>query len=300
MATISVVMSVWNGAATLAASLDSILSQTDRDFELIVVDDGSTDTTPRILAEYASRDARMRVLTQPNAGLTRALIRGCDEATGELIARHDCGDISHPERLRKQREIIDAQPNVVLGSCFTRFVGPGDEELYVVKAEGAEVRQSLLRDDVKQIRGLTHHGSAMFRRDAYVRAGGYRPQFRVAQDLDLWVRLAKLGEIAFVPEVLYEARIEADAISGQRRGEQIEAARIALRIRDTGDETLLEHAARIAPARGRSSRHKEAMTLYFIASCLRRTRHPRWRDYARQALRRSPFFLRAWVLLVRP
>jgi glycosyltransferase involved in cell wall biosynthesis len=299
MATISIVMSVRDGAATLPSTLDSILAQTERDFELIVIDDGSTDATPRILSDYAARDARMRVITQENTGLTRALIRGCEAATSALIARHDCGDRSHPERLRKQRELLEANANVVLASCSTRYLAPGDEELYVVRADGAEVRRSLLHDGVDDIRGLSHHGSAMFRRDAYVRAGGYRAQFRVAQDLDLWVRLAQLGEIAFVPEVLYEARIEVGAISGERRAEQVASTRIALRLRDGGDAQLLEEAARIAVQKTKSRRSGEALTLYFIASCLRRARNPRWRVYARQTLRRNPLLLRAWVLLLR-
>ena len=97
---ISVVMGVFNEAAVLAPTLDSILAQTERDFELIVVNDGSTD--PRvgeILAEYARRDARLRVLTQANAGLTRALIDGCARASAPWIARQDADDVSLPGRL---------------------------------------------------------------------------------------------------------------------------------------------------------------------------------------------------------
>lgn len=299
MATISVVMSVWNGAATLAATLDSIVEQTERDFELIAIDDGSTDATPRILADYAAHDARIRVITQSNTGLTRALVRGCAEARGTFIARHDCGDRSHRDRFAKQRALLDGNPQVVLASCFTRYLAPRDEELYIASADGGDVRRSLLHDDVETIRGLTHHGSAMFRRDAYLRAGGYRPQFRVAQDLDLWVRMAKLGEIAFVDEVLYEARVELGAISAQRRAAQIASARIALRLRDGADETLLDELASMDRGSKPSPRRSEAMTLYFIASCLRRTRHPNWRAYARQVLRRDPFMLRAWLLLLR-
>jgi glycosyltransferase involved in cell wall biosynthesis len=89
---LSVVMSVLNGAGDLARTLDSIFAQTERDFELIVIDDGSTDDTPSILARQS--DPRIRVITQPNEGLTRALIRGCEAARAPLIARHDCGDVS--------------------------------------------------------------------------------------------------------------------------------------------------------------------------------------------------------------
>lgn len=295
-------MAVYNGAATLDSTMDSILGQSEPDFELVAVDDGSTDSTPAILAAYATRDDRVRVVTQPNAGLTRALIRGCEESRGTLIARHDCGDRSHPDRLRRQRELLDARPEVVLVSCYTRAVGPEDEPLYEVEADGEEIRRSLLGDGIDAIRGLTHHGTAMFRRDAYTAAGGYRAEFRVAQDLDLWVRMARLGELAVVPDFLYEARVDVGSISASRRDEQVASAEIALRLRDTTSETerasLLQKAAEIAPRKARKPAD-DARALYFIASCLRRTRHPQWKRYARQALQRDPLYLRAWLLLLR-
>ncbi|HEX8619202.1 MAG TPA: glycosyltransferase family 2 protein [Thermoanaerobaculia bacterium] len=298
-------MAVYNGAATLASTMDSILGQTERDFELIAVDDGSTDETPRILAAYAARDSRIRVIAQQNTGLTRALIRGCSAASGKLIARHDCGDRSHPDRLRKQRALF-GDPELVLATCHTSYLGPGDELLYVAAATGEAIRESLLRDGAGTVRGVTHHGNAMFRRDAYERAGGYRAEFRVAQDLDLWLRLAKLGRIGVVPEVLYEARIEVGAISAERRNEQIASVAIALQLRDeTPGETrraeLLQQAAMIAraPLSKRNRRRAEAATLYFIASCLRRARHPNWSRYARQAVRRDPLLLRGWALFLR-
>jgi glycosyltransferase involved in cell wall biosynthesis len=98
---ISVVTSVYNGERYLRESLESVLSQEGVDLELIVVDDGSEDSTPEILADSATRDPRLRVLTQENRGLTVALIRGCAEARGEFIARHDLDDLSLPGRLRR-------------------------------------------------------------------------------------------------------------------------------------------------------------------------------------------------------
>lgn len=296
---ISVVMPVYNGERGLAATLDSILSQSLKDFELIVVDDGSTDATPEILGRC--RDRRLRVLTQENRGLTRALIRGCEEARGGVIARHDCGDRSQPDRLARQLAILDAEPDVVLVSCHTRYEAPGGETLYIAAGDGETVQQSLLHDGPDSIRGLSHHGSAMFRRDTYLRAGGYRPQFRVAQDLDLWLRMAPIGRIAFVPEVLYEATMDATAISARNRLEQLDAARIALQLRDGGDPaTLLEQAAAVRTPAPRSTRRAEADTFYFFASCLRNQGDPHWTRYAGTAIRRNPLLLRAWLLFVRP
>jgi glycosyltransferase involved in cell wall biosynthesis len=299
---ISVVMSVFNGATELPATLESIFSQSHRDFELIVVDDGSTDDTPSVLSSY--RDPRMQVITQPNAGITRALIRGCEAASGDVIARHDCGDRSDASRLEKQLAVLERENDVVLVSCTTSYHAPEGERLYLSRGEGVAVRRSLLEDGPKSIQGLTHHGSAMFRRDAYLAVGGYREQFYFAQDLDLWVRLAAAGRITFLNEVLYEASSQPEAISWNNRREQLESTRLILAIRDdpTRATELLEQAGRIHPKarrHRRASRVADARSLYFIASCLRREGNGAWRKYARRAVLRNPFLLRGLFLLLR-
>ena len=140
---VSVVMSVYNGASNLAATMDSILSQEGVEFEFIVVNDGSTDKTGEILDDYARRDDRVRVIHQENTGLTRALIRGCAAATGEFIARQDAGDVSLAGRLALQLDVFRNNSNVVMTSCGTRFVGPGNEVLYEVCQAGDELHRGL-------------------------------------------------------------------------------------------------------------------------------------------------------------
>lgn len=289
---LSVVMAVFNGAHALAATLDSILGQTERDFELIVVDDGSTDATPSVLAQYAARDARIRVIAQANAGLTRALIRGCGEAHADVIARHDCGDRSHPERFAQQLALLTNGTAVV--SCATRFVDPDGDLLYVSRADGEEVRRSLLADDASHIHALPHHGSAMFRRDAYERAGGYRAEFRVAQDLDLWIRIARDGgAFAIANDVLYDATVEPRSISGSARDAQVRLTAIAVALRD-GHGSLAEAAAVTPPP---TTPRGEAAALYFIGKCLLQQRNPKGRRYLRDAIRRNPLHWRAWLSL---
>jgi glycosyltransferase involved in cell wall biosynthesis len=290
--TLSVVMAVFNGASAIAATLDSILGQTERDFELIAVDDGSADATPAILADYAARDPRIRVITQTNAGLTRALIRGCAEARADVIARHDCGDRSHPERFARQ--LILLAEGAAVASCATRFADPDGDLLYIARADGEDIQRSLLSDDASHIHALPHHGSAMFRRDAYAQAGGYRAEFRVAQDLDLWIRIARDGGTFTVAEdVLYDATIDPRSISGTARASQVRLTEIAVALRD-GHGSLTD-AAHVTPPpvtpRG------EAAALYFIGKCLLQQRNPKGRRYLREAIKRDPWHWRAWVSL---
>ena len=114
---VSVVMSVYNGATDLRTSVDSILSQEGVNLELIVVNDGSTDNSANILQEYAGSDERVRVISQQNQGLTRALVVGCAAARGEYIARQDAGDISLPGRLIKQLNTISENPDSAFVLC---------------------------------------------------------------------------------------------------------------------------------------------------------------------------------------
>ena len=298
MAKISIVMAVFNGARDLERTMSSLFVQTEGDFELIVVDDGSTDDTAAILRQC--KDPRLRIVTQEHAGLTRALILGCSQALAPIIARQDCGDHSHPTRLARQLRVLDEEPNAVLVSCHTRYHGPENETLYVSSQDGAEVRASLLHGSAGVLRGLSHHGSAMFRRSAYLQAGGYRQEFHVAQDLDLWMRLAPLGAFEIVPSVLYDAIVTTGAISARRRSEQLRSAAIAFELRDASDpQALLRKLAEIPSKAAPNTRRNEADSLYFIASCLKRRRDRRWVRYARRALKRNPLFFRAWLLFLR-
>lgn len=294
---LSVVLSVYNGADDVARTLDSILAQTERDFELIVVDDGSTDATPSILADYAARDSRIRVIAQDNQGLTRALIRGCAAAQTPILARHDCGDVSLPQRFEKQLAAL-SDPGVILASCWVRSVGPEGEPLFIAQGDGEAIENSLRDDDVHHIRSIPHHGTAMFRRADYESAGGYRDAFRFAQDLDLWMRLVRAGRVVVIPEVLYEAKFSVTSISASRRKEQVTLATIAIAHRDGGPDSLLDRAREVGQGSAPASKN-EAPALYFIASCLRRNGDMRYKRYARAAIRRNPLHLRAWLLLLR-
>lgn len=295
---VSVVMSVYNGAERLRTSVESVLAQEGVDLEFIIVDDGSTDQSPTMLERFAKADPRVRVIRQGNAGLTRALIRGCAAARGRYIARQDVGDLFLPGKLAAQIEYFSGNPRAAMISCGTRFVGPAGEILFEMTDDGGDATERLLSLDIARMRGPFGHGSVLFRRDLYERVGGYRAEFYFGQDLDLWIRLAELGEHRVLPHLLFEAMFAPDSISGQRRAKQIEATRIILecaylRREGRSEAAALARAAAIRPRGERVRARDLAGAHYFVGACLRRRGDPRAERYFRLALKAYPLHVRS-------
>jgi len=292
--TVSIVMGVYNGAGTLRATVDSILGQTFAAWEFIVVDDASTDETPQILEEFANKDSRIRVLRQPiNGGLTRALIRGCNVAEGTYIARQDVGDISFNTRLEKQLEFLEEHPTVVAVGCGIRRVGPQGE--FLGEASRTMSPEEVTRVFLESGKAIVHPAS-MFRRLAYQTTGGYRHQFRVAQDIDLWYRLGQLGLIAELPDVLLVLAIDLRGISATSREKQQQLAMIAktcfeARKSNLPEVKFLEQAETTSNATGRQTsgsrdeRRKLAEPSYFIGSELFGQRNASCRPYLAYSIR---------------
>jgi glycosyltransferase involved in cell wall biosynthesis len=302
---VSVVMAVHNGGQALARTLDSILSQTGVDFEVIVVNDGSVDDTATVLERCASRNSGVVAVHLPeNAGLTQALIRGCSLARGRFIARHDAGDISLPGRFAKQFEALESDPTAAFASCGTRFVGPAGEWLYDIVQEEPEMAQALRASEPGRLRGPAHHGSTMFSRQVYEEVGGYRPQFYFAQDLDLWVRLAERGRHRVLTDVLYEATLTPRCVSGTHRREQVLLTKYVAecaRLRRSGkpEADCLAKASQVRPApTGWLARRRQADHLYFIGACLTRRGDLRALHYYRQAVRTFPLHAKSWLRLL--
>jgi glycosyltransferase involved in cell wall biosynthesis len=300
---VSVVMSVYNGATALRDSVRSVLAQDGVDLEFVIVDDGSTDASPEILAEMARIDGRIRTVRQDNQGLTRALVRGCALARGKYIARQDVGDLFLPGKLAQQRDLFAACPDAALVSCGTRFVGPAGEILYEVTSDAGDATADLLALDREKLRGPFGHGSVMFRRDLYERVGGYRADFYYAQDLDLWVRLAEVGTHRVLPGILFQAVFTPGSVSGVHRARQVELTSAIVdcaRLRRSGQDEAPALARARAVGDGRAGVRPSdlADASYFIGACLRRRADPRARAYFRAALRAYPLHVRAAVRLL--
>lgn len=292
---VSVVMSVYNGADGLAATLDSVLGQQDCDLEFIVIDDGSADGSGEILDRYAARDPRLRVIHQRNTGLTRALIRGCELARGEFIARQDADDLSLPGRLKEQCDFLKAQPAAVLVASTVRFVAPAGEWLFDV-APPPQVTVDL---QTRHLR-LPPLFATCFRREAYLRVGGFRPTFVVAQDADLWLRLLEAGACSGLSRLHYQSTLTSGGISSRRRGEQLRLAALALqcahqrRLGQDDAALLAAYSPKLAPRNVTKAREQAAFH-YFIGSCLRPHDPVAAKRYFRLALRDNPFHLKALV-----
>jgi len=300
---ISVVMAVYNGAEHLTETLDSVLAQENCDFEFIVVNDGSTDATKKILDDAAVRDKRLHLIHQENTGLTRALIRGCSEANGEFISRQDAGDISLPGRLKRQSDFLRAHPEAVMTGCAVQFTGPLREPLYETAKPMMELDDGLRQSNIDDLSGPPHHGGTMFRRQAYLKAGAYRATFVVAQDIDLWLRLSEQGRCLGMAEVMYLARLEAGSISSRRRSEQFRLGTLALMCADCrkngGDEQALLNA--FVPKimlKTPVDRYEKARFHYFIASCLNRHDRANAKRYYQAALQENPLHLKALFRLI--
>jgi GT2 family glycosyltransferase len=306
---VSVVMGIFNAVQTAPATILSILGQQDVALEFIVVDDGSTDGTSELLDRLAASDARLRVVHQPNAGLTASLVRGCGLASAPFIARQDAGDISLPGRLRRQLDAFAPEPRLAFVSCATEYVDREGAFLFRQAGNGC-AREPIEAIDLAARHGMrdgpSHHGSVMFRRDAYLAAGGYRREFHFGQDWDLWYRLAQHGLFQMLDQTLYRASIAPGDISATRKPQQEKLAALSLRAlheRAAGrsDGPVLTEAARIRPVRGvgdTGASHAAAHACYFLGECLRRNGDTtRASDYFRQAIRSRPFFAKAWVRL---
>ena len=201
---VSILLPVRNEERFLPTALTSLFRQTFSDWELVAVDDGSTDGTLALLAEAARRDARVRVIPRPAEGLVPALNAGLAACRAPLVARMDGDDVCHPRRLEQQVSHLAAHPDTGLVACgvrhFPRLQLRGGMAAY-------EAWQNALADHDNILRNLYVespfvHPSVLFRREVVERAGGYR-QLAWAEDYDLWLRLARAGvRFARLPEVL--------------------------------------------------------------------------------------------------
>jgi glycosyltransferase involved in cell wall biosynthesis len=215
--TVSVLMPVYNGASFLEVSVNSILSQTVGDFELIIVDDGSIDQTPIILSSLAAKDFRIRLLhNSSRQGISATLNQAARLACGPLIARMDADDWAHESRFASQIEAFQRSAGlVVCGSNATHV----DEQMRPIFHTGLPLSDWDIRC-ATLFENPFAHSAVMMQADAFRRIGGYNERYSTTQDYELWTRLMTLGEVRNLEDSLIKLRRHRASVSAQRHNEQ--------------------------------------------------------------------------------
>ncbi len=223
MPKVSLIMTIYNRDQYLKSALDSILAQTYPHFELICLDDGSTDSSLSIAQNYAQQDHRFRVISTPHQGRVKALIQAHQLAKGEYLGWIDSDDILAQKALQETITILNSYPNI--GLVYTNyFVIDGTGRLLDIgnRCRIPYSKERLLVDF------MTFH-FRLIRKSAFEIAGGIDSFFEVAIDYDLCLRLSEVTKIYHLPQPLYYYRVHAESISQSQKQKQIYFAHIAVK-----------------------------------------------------------------------
>lgn len=177
-------MSVYNSEKWLSYSIDSILKQTYKNFEFVIINDGSTDNSKTILDEYSKRDNRISVIHQNNIGLTKSLIKAINLSKGEIIVRIDADDLSSKLRIEKQLIDLEKKKFDLIATNFLLIDKNGKK----IKFFDIQKKQEEILDIILGGNSFFPHSSVMFKKEIYLQLGGYNSFFIKSQDIDLWLR----------------------------------------------------------------------------------------------------------------
>ena len=235
---ISLIMTVYNRQQFLAAAIESVLAQTDKDFELLVWDDGSSDQSLRIAQTYGQTDARVKVFAGPHQGRTRSLQAAHAAAQGTYLGWVDSDDLLAPTALALTVTELDTNPEI--GMVYTNYQVIDEDGKIIGVGSRCQIpfsEEQLLLDF------MTFH-FRLIRSSAFIQAGGIDPYFPAAIDYDLCLRLSEVTQIQHLEQSLYFYRSHRESISGQDRLQQVfysrEAISRALERRGLADKFQIE------------------------------------------------------------
>ena len=245
---ISVILPVYNVEAYVREAVESILAQSFADFELIIINDGSTDGSGSILRELAARDARIVLVERPNEGAASARNKALEMARADLIALMDADDVAMPERFALQHARMIQEPELAILGSFIRFM---DKAGNIIRLGKYPLTPKATARDLGRGNGVcpVAHPAVMMRRNAVLKAGGYRKAFCHAEDYDLWLRMSDLGyAFANLPQPLLNYRWHGANVSVLHQETQARnaiLAHFAHRVRKAGLPDPLEGAETI-------------------------------------------------------
>lgn len=218
-------MSAFNAEKYLEKSIESILNQTLTDFEFLIVDDASIDSTSKILEKFSKKDSRVRIIkNKKNIGLTKSLNIALKEATGEYIARMDADDISCAGRFEKQVEFLDSKKEYILVGTFMKII---DETGHEINHWDADISNDEIKENLIKYNPM-FHPTIMVRKSVLLSVGGYNENWRYAQDYELYFRLVDLGKMYNLPEYLVKYRFSKNSITASKNTKQSLCALLAM------------------------------------------------------------------------
>jgi len=245
---LTVVLPCYNAERDLPRCLDSILVQGYRDFEILAIDDGSEDQTPRLLAEYASRDPRLRVrLNARNLGIIRTLNRAIEESSGEYVARQDADDEAEPTRFQAQIGFLDARPDADVVSSSARLI---DTSGRVIGERRAWATRPASCGHITAFTTPLIHGAVMARRACLARFKySLEPEALHVEDYELWGRLVRSGRrLANIAEPLYRMRLSRQSVSARNECVQVQnfVTCVQAHLRECGEQPSRDTVAVLA------------------------------------------------------
>jgi len=211
---ISILMSAFNEAKYIKASIESILHQSFTDFEFIITDDDSNDGTLDILKKYASKDSRIKIIEHfKQKGLAFSLNEQIETSKGKYLARMDGDDIAHPDRLKKQLQFLEKNDDIGMVGSFCREISNNGKFIALWKRPTSD---HLIKKSIFHFNPFIH-SSIMIRRDVIIDAGMYNTECKYAQDYDLWLRVAKKSKLANLNEPLIDLRVDWDKLKSKNK-----------------------------------------------------------------------------------
>jgi hypothetical protein len=243
---VSVAMVVRNMERFVGEAIESILNQSFRDFEFVIVDFGSTDNSPAIVSRYQANDRRIKLHVIPPCSLPEARNASCYLAQGRYLALMDADDIAFPDRLERQVAHLDQHPEITLLGSAIRCIGPSGTARFLrsFPVTDGEIRSALERSTA------IHQTTVMMRREILGVIKGYRKAFTLAEDYDLWLRVVEHYKVVNLPEPLAYYRIHPGQVSVQKLRQEVicwMAARAAAQIRAKGGVDPLWETDEITP-----------------------------------------------------
>ena len=221
---LSVLLPVYNAGKYLEPTIKSILAQDIKDFEFLIINDSSTDESGEVIERLAADRTNVRVIHhQKNMGLSATLNEGLNLSTCRFVVRMDQDDIALPSRLRIQYLFMKSRPHLAAAGSYVYHMGINEsfDKLIILPTEPNEIREKLPNAN------CLYHPAVILDRDKVLEAGGYRPEFKNAEDYDLWLRLSRFHDLANIPIPLLRYRFTLGGMTFGRKWEQLYFALLA-------------------------------------------------------------------------